>query len=254
VSDYYENPDVLSEYLLFHYGLPELRMPWSFGPKVEQSFPEKIAHLFQRYYPINKAIPTRALDLGCAVGRTSFELSRWFNEVFGIDYSHAFIKQAKTLASEGKLEFDYRIHGDQFESTTVSLPEGSHPQKIHFLQGDAMQIKEMNIGKFDLIIASNLICRLTDPGAFLASIPYLLNPDGIFVLSTPFSYSETFTEKSKWLGGRIAGFTPLDAVNEAVSNWGERLDSADIPMVIREHERKFQWTVCHVTAWKQCEH
>jgi len=33
----------------------------------------------------------RALDLGCAVGRSSFELAREYQEVVGIDISQTFI-------------------------------------------------------------------------------------------------------------------------------------------------------------------
>jgi 2-polyprenyl-3-methyl-5-hydroxy-6-metoxy-1,4-benzoquinol methylase len=33
----------------------------------------------------------RALDIGCAVGRSSFELARNFKEVVGIDFSHRFV-------------------------------------------------------------------------------------------------------------------------------------------------------------------
>ena len=39
----------------------------------------------------------RALDLGCAVGRASFELARYFEDVVGVDYSQAFVDTANEL-------------------------------------------------------------------------------------------------------------------------------------------------------------
>jgi 2-polyprenyl-3-methyl-5-hydroxy-6-metoxy-1,4-benzoquinol methylase len=36
-------------------------------------------------------IELKIMDLGCAVGRTSFELTRIFDRVVGIDYSARFI-------------------------------------------------------------------------------------------------------------------------------------------------------------------
>lgn len=36
-------------------------------------------------------VELRALDLGCATGRTSYELSRCFDKVIGLDYSARFI-------------------------------------------------------------------------------------------------------------------------------------------------------------------
>jgi 2-polyprenyl-3-methyl-5-hydroxy-6-metoxy-1,4-benzoquinol methylase len=39
----------------------------------------------------------KALDVGCAVGGTSFELSRDFDHVVGIDFSHAFVDAANAM-------------------------------------------------------------------------------------------------------------------------------------------------------------
>lgn len=38
-----------------------------------------------------------AFDVGCAVGRTSFDLSRSFKSVTGLDFSHAFIDAANSM-------------------------------------------------------------------------------------------------------------------------------------------------------------
>ena len=45
--------------------------------------------------------PCRALDLGCAVGRSSFELARRCEEVIGIDYSRRFIEAAERVRRDG---------------------------------------------------------------------------------------------------------------------------------------------------------
>lgn len=44
------------------------------------------------------SVPTaRALDVGCAVGGATFELSKYFDSVVGIDFSHAFVDTANEL-------------------------------------------------------------------------------------------------------------------------------------------------------------
>jgi hypothetical protein len=48
-----------------------------------------------------KPVKTRALDIGCAVGRACFELSRDFDSVVGIDYSHAFVDACNALKAGG---------------------------------------------------------------------------------------------------------------------------------------------------------
>ena len=42
----------------------------------------------------------RALDIGCALGRTSIVLAQHFDEVIGIDLSNAFIEAANKVLHE----------------------------------------------------------------------------------------------------------------------------------------------------------
>jgi 2-polyprenyl-3-methyl-5-hydroxy-6-metoxy-1,4-benzoquinol methylase len=60
----------------------------------------------RRQFCKSRGVPTtRALDIGCAVGRTSFELSKAFDAVIGIDYSHSFIGAAQQLAKGQRLSY-----------------------------------------------------------------------------------------------------------------------------------------------------
>jgi SAM-dependent methyltransferase len=43
------------------------------------------------YWATREHTPLRAVDIGCAVGRTSYELTRTFDYVLGLDYSARFI-------------------------------------------------------------------------------------------------------------------------------------------------------------------
>jgi hypothetical protein len=74
LANYYETDRAVSEYLLFHYGTPELMLPYAIGPHTAVSFPVRcVAECLVR----DRVPPAaRALDLGCAVGRSAFELSR----------------------------------------------------------------------------------------------------------------------------------------------------------------------------------
>ena len=57
-------------------------------------------------------IPCRALDIGCAVGRSTFEMTKLFDEVIGIDYSQSFISACNKLKSKGKLSYSVVTVGD----------------------------------------------------------------------------------------------------------------------------------------------
>lgn len=250
-ESYYEDSDILAEYLLFHYGSDKEILPWEFGPINSTQFPERIAHTFAPHYPLSSVTSAlRALDIGCAVGRSSFELSRYVDEVVGIDFSHSFIRAAGRLQEQGQLEYNYKIQGKIYHSAIAKVPPSLERGKVHFEQGDAMRLDPEILGRFDLILASNLICRLPAPATFLRSLSSLMNPGGILVLSSPFTWLDDFTPEEAWLGGKTSALSAFDAIKETLNHSFTLLETRELPMLIREHERKFQWTVCHGSVWK----
>ena len=56
-------------------------------------------------------VPDIALDIGCAVGRSTFELSKKFSKVVGIDYSQAFIDCSNQLKKYGELPYSVTTEG-----------------------------------------------------------------------------------------------------------------------------------------------
>lgn len=69
-------------------------------------------------------------------------------------------------------------------------------------QGDACALPA-DLGTFDGILAANLLCRVPDPQACLAGMAAALNPGGVLVLTSPFTWMEDYTAKAKWIGGRV---------------------------------------------------
>src|SRR5215207_1682514 len=103
----YETDKLLREYLLFHYGKPEEILPWPSGPRDALEYPQRCVRecLDRGILPAN----ARGLDIGCAVGASTFELARSCAEVIGIDYSARFIEAAQRLAATGQLEYSRAI-------------------------------------------------------------------------------------------------------------------------------------------------
>ena len=67
-------------------------------------------------------IPSRALDIGCAVGRASFELAREFSEVIGIDFSHGFVKTCNALKQSGRMEYEVTTEGSLTTKHEAFIP------------------------------------------------------------------------------------------------------------------------------------
>jgi putative 4-mercaptohistidine N1-methyltranferase len=243
MSSYYESDRAVAEYLLFHYGPDPVQMPWPGGPLAALGFPARCIRetFLQDAWPSN----ARALDLGCAVGRSSFELSAACREVVGIDASQALIAAAKRLQSSGSVEFDIRQEGSVSHRTRVTCPAGSRPDRVVFEVGDALHPRA-DLGAFDLVLAANLLDRVPSPRQFLQVVRTRVAPGGQLVITSPYTWLEEYTPREEWLS------SPEEPTVEVLARHlpGFRLARRlDLPFLIREHARKFQWSVAEATVW-----
>ena len=245
VPDLYESDRLVREYLLFHYGSADEVLPWPHGPRDALGFAVRcVDELLDK-----SALPpgARALDVGCAVGRSTFELARHCREATGIDYSHAFIVAAEAIRTEGSLDYDYVIEGERKARAAARRPEDVDSSLVRFETGDAMALRE-DLGTFDVVLAANLLCRLPDPRAFVARLPSLVRPGGQLLLATPFTWLEEFTPRQAWIGGR-AGEASADTLRALLAPHFELRAEKELPFLIREHARKYQWSVAWGTRW-----
>lgn len=248
----YETDQFLAEYLLFHYGEPSEIMPWGFGPKEGLGFTRRTVEAGLAHY--GQALGGgRALDLGCAVGGSSFVLAETFSEVLGIDFSHRFIEAARVLAAGGAIAYD-RVDEGGITTPLVAGPlRGAAAGRATFAQGDAMNLP-VGLAGFDFVHAANLLCRLPEPMRLVERLPGLVKTGGILVLATPCTWMETYTPRANWLGGRVEGghaSRTVERLRALLGGGFEELETRDEPFLLREHERKYQWSVSAVTVWRK---
>jgi putative 4-mercaptohistidine N1-methyltranferase len=246
----YESEVLVDQYLLFHYGTAEDQLPYQFGPRDALFYPIRCVSDFLPAI----GIVQRALDLGCAVGRSTFELSRWTPEVVGIDLSHRFIAAANLVRETGRIEIRRWEEGELTTQLIRELPLDLHRERCRFEIGDATELPA-NIGQFDVVLAANLIDRVKSPREMLNSFSGLVHPGGHLILSSPYTWLEEFTPKSAWLGGRYSpeghAVLTLDGIKETLLDTFDHKLTKDLPFLIREHARKFQWSVAQATLWQR---
>lgn len=245
----YETDKLLGEYLLFHYGRAEEILPYPAGPKDALEFPARC--VWECVDPSRVPPEGRALDLGCAVGRSSFELAKICRSVVGIDFSHRFIDAAQTLRDTGALDYMRTDEGELVTPLVARLPQGVEPSRVHFEQGDAMNLRA-DLGTFDVVLLANLIDRLGDPLRCLERLPDWVVPGGQLVVTSPYTWLPEFTPRDQWLGGYAdsAGPVPtLEGLRRVLEPHFEMRSVRDLPFLIREHARKFQWSVAQASCW-----
>ena len=246
---FYETSKALSEYLLFHYGKPEEVLPWDFGPSDALDYPARCVS--ECVAADRLEVNARALDLGCAVGRSTFELARHCTEAIGIDLSESFIAAASQLQREGQLDYSFAVEGELGQAATAEVPSGIDRARVSFEQGDATFLRD-GLGQFDVVLMANLIDRLPCPAKCLEQMPGLVAAGGQLIIASPCTWLEDYTPKAEWLGGRERlgqAQQTLDTLRDLLAPAFTLDGEWNLPFLIREHARKYQWSVAQATRW-----
>jgi putative 4-mercaptohistidine N1-methyltranferase len=245
----YETDQLLAQYLLFHYGAAEEILPYPSAPREALDYPVRC--ITECLDASRLPSSARALDLGCAVGRSTFELARSCHSVIGIDFSHRFIDAAEALRQTGALSHLRLDEGDLTTPLIARVAPEIPRERVRFLQGDAMALPE-DLGPFDVVLMANLIDRLSSPLRCLARLSELVAPGGQLIITSPYTWLEDFTPRERWLGGfqrNGQNVTTLDGLTAALTPAFTLEKVQDLPFLIREHARKYQWSVAQATRW-----
>ena len=252
----YETSELVDQYLLFHWGSDEEQRDAVITDRIghpgHMNLMERTVELVNEFATGNK----RALDLGCAVGRTTFDLERTFGKVTGLDFSQAFIDAANQLKSSGSLPYN-RIETGSFTTPMIAkVDDDINKSNVDFVVGDAMKLMDISTlaenGPYDAILLSNLMCRLTHP---IECLEYFTKNDayikkgGVLVFASPNTWMAQYTDASLFLDGASNEQT-LQKLGALLPGF-TRLHEEDLPFMIREHRRKYEYIVSQVSVWRK---
>lgn len=246
----YETDQMVAKYIDFHYGE---------APANLESKNFQVACIDEVAKHLNGRQTGKALDIGCAAGRSAFELAKHFDAVEALDFSVRLIEAPSNLQNTGRQRYVCTDEGELnlFKEVNLSDFDGydAVKGKIAFMQGDACNLVD-KYDNYDLVFAGNLIDRLYDPEKFLSLIKDRINPGGLLVLASNYTWSEEYTPRDKWLGGFKAptgeNFTTLEGIKQVLNPEFKMIaDPVDIPFVFRETSRKFQYDVSELTVWEK---
>lgn len=259
----YETDELIDQYLGMHYGQDSTSttvapiFPHLNSPDHALLFPQRVARLLKTLSPPSAR---RVLDVGCAVGGSAFELATSFDEVVAFDFSSGFIETAQRMQTEHSLPYRIRSEGELFEEAVAVLPstvDATARGRVAFHVGDACKLVEdaKTLGTFDGVMLANLLCRLPEPLKCLDGLQKIVNPGGVVVFATPFSWLEDFTEKDRWIGGYTNPGGEVVAskdvlLKEMESRGFVKIHEEQMPFLIREHQRKYQYVVSEATGWR----
>jgi putative 4-mercaptohistidine N1-methyltranferase len=242
----YETDQYLNEYLLFHFGSAKQICPFLSRPS-GINFHQRIVDDCLNGWQSSAA--SQALDVGCGVGRMTFELSRKVSFAVGMDTSQNFIRAAKHIQKYGKHSVFIKEEGNIFSRDIVSLPRDLRGGKVRFERGDASKLRKES---YDVVAAINLIDRIPKPRKFLNQLPLVVSRKGLLILGSPYTWMSSYTASSNWLGGYVAGTKPQwtsSRIVQLLKPAFRLVKKRDFPFLIREHRRKYQWGVSEVLVF-----
>ena len=109
-----------------------------------------------------------------------------------------------------------------------------------------------DLGVFDVVLMANLIDRLDDPVACLSQLSGLLKSGGQLIITSPYTWLEAYTPSTHWLGGLQRDgedVQTLDGLHHHLNPAFQWTQTLELPFLIREHARKYQWSVAQGSCW-----
>jgi SAM-dependent methyltransferase/uncharacterized protein YbaR (Trm112 family) len=199
-----------------------------------------------------------AIDLGCAVGRTSFELAKTVdNLIVGIDLNFAMLRAAASILHHGRVAYPRRRVGIVFDKREFPTAfEGS--SKVDFWACDATLLPFAD-ETFALAASLNVIDCVQSPYDHLKELGRVLRDNGGAVLCAPYDWNVNATPAETWLGGhsqRSESRGASEIMLRSLLAGGEHpyalqelelvSESEALPWSLRLHDRSFMNYLVHL--------
>ena len=197
----------------------------------------------------------KLLDLGCSVGRLSFELSSAFTLIEGVDFSARYIQHAVKLQTATTVRYVIENEGDIVEFVELDMTEldCATGDNIVFSQGDAGNLKPVFAG-YDVVVLQQVLEQSYHPALILQAIHQRINPSGLLFVVSDYHFNETITAKDKWLGGvklngeNVTGFAGLSTL---LKPHFSLLAEHELTKQVCINHRLSQQSLLHVTIWQR---
>jgi len=191
----------------------------------------------------------RSIDLGCSVGRFTFEMAKFSDLAVGLDLDYGKVSAAARTQRGRRIAYERRERGRLFRSV-----EGPYdaPQNVLFLVGDALD-PPFPAESFDLVGALNLLDNVVVPLVLLGQMDALLREGGILILGTPYEWRTEIADPAEWLEAEDLDTPALlrrifegSTLHRTGFRYSIEREIEDVPWGLRGHSRRWTYFVSHV--------
>jgi SAM-dependent methyltransferase/uncharacterized protein YbaR (Trm112 family) len=246
----------LSTYCFDHYG--DLDPEESKDSPIS---PGSVLELLKQGLPaVKDKVCGPVIDIGCSVGRTTFELAGAFDEiVLGVDLNFDMLKTATSILDKGRLVYPRRRVGIVFGRREFpAVFKGA--KNVDFWVCDASALPFAD-ASFSLAASLNVLDCVRSPYDHLKELARILKHDAGALISTPYDWTANATPVESWLGGHsqrsenrgssemmlrsllAGGGHPQEIEDLEIVSEAEK-----IPWSMRLHDRSFMKYPVHMIA------
>ena len=141
-----------------------------------------------------------ALDVGCSVGRSTFELARRSSDlVLGVDLNFSMLQLAAEVMKHGTVRYPRRRVGLVYDRREFAVRfENSENTDFWICDATALPFPARKLGA---AVCLNVLDCVASPLDLLRSLERVLGPLAPLILSTPYDWSGGVTPAETWIGG-----------------------------------------------------
>jgi SAM-dependent methyltransferase/uncharacterized protein YbaR (Trm112 family) len=249
----------LSNYAWDHYG--ELDP----GESREGPRPGAVVQVLERGVSLaENKLEGPVLDVGCSVGRSTFELAERGDElVLGIDLNFSMLRLAAEVLESQTVRYPRRRVGLIYDRRQFAA-RFDHSANVDFWACDAMALPFPS-NTFGTAVSLNLLDCVHSPLAMLHSLRDALHPGAHLLLASPYDWSGS-TLPDTWIGGhsrRSLGQGSSEPVLRALLTPGGHpvavegleivAEADDVPWHVRVHDRNVATYRLHLVVARATE-
>jgi len=186
------------------------------------------------------------LDIGCSLGRGTFELARRSGQLaVGLDLNFSMLRMARRIQRTGKVKYAMRRVGLVFDTHEFEVA-GLPTERVSFWCAD-VNVLPFASGTFDGTIAMNMLDCAGSPLGLLCEMGRVVKPLGESILCTPFDWAVGASAAGAWIGGHSQRSAPAEGSSvealrqylSGVPDIGLTLEAErdDVAWRLRVHER-----------------
>ncbi len=244
----------LSSYAWDHYGDHDPLEPPG-DPR-----PGSVARVLERGLALAGPPSGLCLDVGCSVGRSTFELARHTAGLaLGVDLNFSMLQVATGVMSRGAVRYSRRRVGLVYDRREFPA-RFRNADDVDFWACDATALP-FPAGSMGAAVCLNVLDCVASPLDLLGSLARVLGPSAPLILCTPYDWSGGVTPPETWIGGHSQRSGHAGAAEPLLralltpgahpaSVAGLRLvgDEERIPWHVRLHDRATMTYLTHVAA------